>query len=109
MKNMRHAVTVLRPPAGNFGTRGEKLGKATTVYKEWRCAIAQVSGGEEEQGRQMVATATYAVTGYIDPANPIQETDWLVTNDGRTLEVASVQDTDLSGRITQLICGEIRD
>lgn len=101
-----HSVTVLRPPAGNFGTRGEKQGQAEVIYKNWPCSIVQTGGSESDQAGGTFSDATHEVEGYTDPKKPIKPRDYLLFN-GRRLDISSVIDPEQNGLIAVLTCGEV--
>ena len=105
MKNLRHIVTVKRPPAGNLGTRGSKQGEAATIYADWPCSIVTLSGSEAEKARQMFATATVQLKGYTDPKKPIKTYDFIEFG-SRTFNVGFVNDVDQLGLEVELLCGE---
>ena len=102
---LRHVVTVKRPPKGNRGTLGQKQGTDDTIYKDWRCSIETLSGREAEQARQNFASATLSIKGYTDPKKPIQNTDYLQFGE-RRFEVGFVNNVDQLGIVAELLCAE---
>lgn len=103
---LRHHVNVLLPPQGQ-DKHGEPQGNPTVVVENWPCSISQLRGNELEQARQVLATATHEIKGYIDPQRPITAEHYLQFGT-RKFEIGDAEDVGERGVEYRLICGEFK-
>lgn len=102
---MRHVVNVMRP-ADPQGEGGAAL-PPTTLIKNVPCSIDNLTGRELERLQQNYATATSKVKFWGDPSRQVKNTDWLIDEFGKRLNIVQINDPLRNQQgIVELVCGE---
>lgn len=105
MTNLRHVVTVKRPPPPG-GESGQQA--SDTVVRECvPCSIDTLTTREAERMQQMYAGASVKVCMYGNPAKQVKAVDYCVDEFGKRLNVMGIIDPS-RGQLQkiELICGE---
>ncbi len=103
---MRHRVDVMRPPEPQ-GEGGQLNSQPTTFIQKLPCSIDNLTGRELERLQQMYAKADSKVTFWGDPTRQVENTDWLIDEFGKRLNIVQINDPlrNQQGLVT-LICSE---
>lgn len=103
---MRHIVTVMRPPDPQ-GEGGQLNSQPTRFRNEVPCSIEPLSGRELERMQEMEAVANCKVRFYGDPDKQVKETDWLIDEFGKRINIVAKNDSLRNQQgIVELICME---
>ena len=102
----------------NLGTEGQAEGLAETVYHAVWIDLEQLAGTQVERARALWPEATYKITMYADPFNPVTPNDYFTGGslgkrkraDGqledRRIFVGAVIDKGQTGMRVELLAAE---
>ena len=89
---MRHQVTIRRLPAGEpaLDSRGQPNAAPVDVLTAVPCRITPTVAAETESGRKLTQVGSYEVEFWGEPGTEITTACWLITDDNKRLNIASI-------------------